>query len=220
METTQEVEAHNVFAPSAHFSSVFYTINKPEYLESVKTVSNKALEVVKKEHEMNETYPMVMSAGMMGNPDIRDFETFIAQAGWNILDNQGYNMTSFNTFVSELWCQEHFKYSGMEQHVHPYGVLLSGFYFLETPEDGPMVEFHDPRPGKVQASLPAKDLSKITEANNSVYIKPEPGLVIISNSWLPHSFTRNASSEACKFIHFNISAMPAQPASVEPAIVV
>lgn len=220
MENTQVTATQDTFIPLAQFSSILYTINKPEFLEAVKTVSLNALEAVKKEREMNETYPMVMSAGMGGNPDIRDFETFIAQAGWNILDTQGYNMDSFNTFVSELWCQEHFKYSGMEQHVHPYGVLLSGFYFLETPEDGPMVEFHDPRPGKVQASLPAKDLSKITEANNSVYIKPEPGMFIISNAWLPHSFTRNASTEACKFMHFNISSVFTQPTKEEQPIVV
>jgi uncharacterized protein (TIGR02466 family) len=200
----------DIFAPFAYFPTTIYTIKKPEFLETVSSVSKEALSAAKEHHEMNQTYPVVMSVGMMGDTRIADFETFIAQAGWTVLDNQGYDMSLFNTYVSELWCQEHFKFSGMEQHVHPYGVYLSGFYFLDTPENGPVIEIHDPRPGKVQASLPYKQTTDVSEAHNSLYIKPEPGLMVISNSWLPHSFTRNSSDEPARFIHFNISIMPAQ----------
>lgn len=209
----------NVFNPSAYFSSVIYTINKPEFLDAVTQVSNEALDIAKKDREMNSAYPVVMTGSLINHPKIVEFETFIAQAGWTILDSQGYDVSDVATYITELWCQEHFKYSGMEQHVHPYGVMLSGFYFLTTPQDGQLVEIHDPRPGKVQASLKMKDQSKITEANNSVYIKPEPGMFLICNSWLSHSFTRNASDTSCKFIHFNISSMPVNnlpPSSVAP----
>ena len=211
MKPTQTAaEPQDIFTPSSYFSTTIYTINKPEYLNSVALVSNEALDASRKQQEMNETYPVVMSVGMTGDSRIYDFEQFIAQAGWTVLDNQGYDMNNFVTYVSELWCQEHHKYSSMEQHIHPYGVVLSGFYFLETPENGSMIEIHDPRPGKVQATLPIKDIAKVTEANNQLYIKPEPGLMVISNSWLPHSFTRNSSNDACKFIHFNISIASAQ----------
>jgi uncharacterized protein (TIGR02466 family) len=214
-ETTQ-----SVFTPNTFFPTTVYTIVKPEFLESVNLASNDALDLAKKQHTMNETYPVVMSTGMMGDPRIKDFQQFIAQSGWAILDAQGYDMTKFNTYVSELWCQEHHKFSGMEEHVHPYGVLLSGFYFLETPEESSMIHLHDPRAGKVQASLPEKDNTKVTEASNSFYMKPEPGMMIISNSWLPHSFTRNASDKPCKFIHFNISIVPAPQSTVEGPVIV
>lgn len=201
MEDTKK----DVLEPFASFSTVVYTINKPEFLEAVRLAANEALDQSKKQAQENEIYPSTMSTSLIGNQKIEAFEQFIAQCSWEILDNQGYNMKVFNTFVSELWAQEHRKYSGMEQHVHPYGVQLSGFYFLETPDNGCMAQLYDPRPGKVIASLPEKDLNKVTEASNAIYIKPQQGMFIFTNSWLPHSFTRNGSDEPVKFVHFNVS---------------
>lgn len=199
----------SVFTPSAHFVSMMYTIDKPEFLQDAKDAADDAITLAEQTRRVDTTYPVVMSGSLSGHPKTAALEQFIAQSGWIVLDNQGYDMTLFNTVVSEFWAQKHMHFSGMEQHVHPYGVLLSGFYFLECPDGGSLVELHDPRPGKVQASLPIKDASIIREANNSVYIKPSPGLLLISNSWLPHSFTRNSSDEPVKFIHFNISVMAA-----------
>jgi len=201
-------EPQNVLAPAGYFASMIYTIQKPEFLDDVIAVSDEMLEASKQAMPMNETYPSVMTGSMIGIERTVAFERFIAESAWAILDSQGYSMDTLGTYVSELWAQEHFKYSGMEQHVHPHGVVLSGFYFLTAPEDGCMIELHDPRPGKVQASLPIKDPAQVKDANNSLFIKPEPGLVVFSSSWLPHSFTRNASSDSVKFIHFNVSVKP------------
>jgi uncharacterized protein (TIGR02466 family) len=205
---TENVE-QSVFNPHSFFPTTVYTIIKPEFLESVEIVSTEKLNEVKKEHKINETYPVVMSTSMIGDSRISEFETFLAMSGWKILDNQGYNMDNFNVYMSELWCQEHHKFSGMEQHVHSHGVMLSGFYFLEVSEESYMIQLHDPRAGKVQASLPERNMSMVTEASNSFFIKPERGMIVISNAWLPHSFTRNSSDTPCKFIHFNISVMTA-----------
>jgi len=201
-------QPQTLLSPAAYFSSVIYTASKPEFLDPVKASAEDALNAVKKDQKMDEAYPVVMSAGMTGDPRINEFEKFIAQSGWLILDNQGYNVDFLGAYISELWCQEHFKYSSMEQHIHSEGVVLSGFYFLDTPEGGQMIEVHDPRPGKVQSSLKMKNPANITEANNSLFIKPEPGLFVFSNAWLPHSFTRNTSDQPCRFIHFNISLTP------------
>jgi uncharacterized protein (TIGR02466 family) len=216
MEKTKK----DVLEPFASFPSTIYTIIKTEFLDAVKEASNEALEESRKLTKDNEIYPSTMSTTLIGKEKTKAFETFIAQSAWQILDNQGYNMSQFNTFVSELWMQEHRKYSNMEQHVHSYGVQLSGFYFLETPENGCLAEFHDPRPGKVIASLPAKDQTQVTEASNAIFIKPQPGMFIFTNSWLPHSFTRNASDEPVKFIHFNVSVMQAAPVVQEGPVVV
>lgn len=210
----------DLLEPFVSFSTVIYTINKPEFLEDVKDASNDALEESKKHVKQNDIYPATMSTTLSGREKTKAFEHFIAQSSWTILDNQGYNMEMFNTYVSELWTQEHRKYSGMEQHVHAYGIQLSGFYFLEIPDDGCMVQLHDPRPGKVIASLPEKDMAKVTEASNSIFIKPKPGMFMFTNSWLPHSFTRNGSDETVKFVHFNVSIMPAKTEAVPAPVVV
>lgn len=194
-----------VLNPEAHFSSVIYTIQKPEFLDDVNVAVDGLLQRAKAAVSLNEVYPVYMTETLSGNPQAAALEQFIAESAWAILNDQGYRMDDFVTYVSEFWAQEHHKHSGMDQHVHPHGVALSGFYFLKTPENGCMVEIHDPRPGKVQASLPPRDLSKVTAANNSLLIKPVPGMVVFTNSWLPHSFTRNASDEPVTFIHFNVS---------------
>ena len=204
MENTSQ----EILQPFHYFSSVIYTIDKPDFLNSVQDVATDALNATKQTQSLNDAYPMIMSPSMVGDARIKDFEQFIAQASWAILDGQGYSVDNLGAYVSEMWAQEHLKYSGMEQHVHSEGVVLSGFYFLNAPEGGQMVEIHDPRPGKVQASLKIKDLSQVKEANNSLFIKPKAGLLVISNSWLPHSFTRNTTNTPCKFIHFNVSLTP------------
>lgn len=210
----------DVLEPFASFSTLIYTINKPEFLEDIKKASDTALEESKKSIQENKIYPSTMSTTLSGREKTKAFEQFIAQCSWQILDSQGYNMDMFNTFVSELWTQEHRKYSNMEQHVHPYGVQLSGFYFLETPDSGCMAQLHDPRPGKVISSLPEKDATQVTEASNAVFIKPQPGMFLFTNSWLPHSFTRNGSDEPVKFVHFNVSVMAAKQVAQEGPIIV
>lgn len=203
-------EPKAVLEPSALFASMVYTIRKPEFLEAALTLSDEMLGQSKAARPVNETYPMVMSDSMIGKAHTLPLEQFIAESAWAILDNQGYRMDEFVTYVSEFWVQEHMKNSGMEQHVHPYGVMISGFYFLEVPEGGSVVELHDPRPGKVQASLPIKEQTVVRDANNMLHITPEPGLVVFTNSWLPHSFTRNFSDKSVKFIHFNVSVKPVE----------
>ena len=200
----------NILNPEAHFASMIYSIKRPDLLPDVDSVVQEMLDDVKKTAKSNEVYPVNMTGTLIGNAKAAGLEQFIAESAWAILNDQGYRMESFETFVSELWAQEHRKHSGMDQHIHPYGVALSGFYFLKTPDQGCVVELHDPRPGKVQASLPPRDLSKITQASNSIYIKPEPGLLVFTSAWLPHSFTRNASDEPVIFVHFNVSARPVQ----------
>lgn len=196
--------------PEAHFASVIYTIKKPDFLIDSGVAVKELLDRAKAAVPLNEVYPVYMTETLSGNPKTAALEKFIAESSWAILNDQGYKMDAFETFVAEFWAQEHHKHSGMDQHVHPYGVMLSGFYFLQTPENGCMVELHDPRAGKVQASMPLRDPSKVTSANNSIFIKPEPGMLMFTNSWLPHSFTRNGSETPVTFIHFNIAVRPVQ----------
>lgn len=199
-----------ILEPSALFSSTIYTIRKPEFLADALALSDQMLATAKAARGVNDTYPMIMSDSMTGKPRVRGLEQFIANSAWAILDSQGYRMDDHMTFVSEFWAQEHFKNSSMDQHVHPYGVVISGFYFLTAPAGGSVVELHDPRAGKVQASLPIKEQNQVRDANNILHVTPEPGLAVFTNSWLPHSFTRNSSNDSVKFIHFNVSVRPAE----------
>jgi len=186
-----------------YFSSAVHYIEKPEYLQAVTAVFDTHCKPRK--NDVNDIYPVVMTDNLVAEPTIQDFGSFIVGTAWNILKAQGYAMDNKETYFHSMWGQEHYKYSNMEEHIHPDGVQIVGFYFLQVPEKGSRIVFHDPRTGKKQMSMPEADNTKPTEATDMLVFDPKPGSMYFTNSWLPHSFTRNGSNEAVKFIHFNVS---------------
>lgn len=203
-----------------YFPSAVYSIKKPEFLDIVQEVSEEY--IVKQELELatkpqdpleHEIYPVTMTANYYGEERLAEFTQYVAQTAWNILNAQGYAMDNLNTFFMEMWTQKHGKHSLMEQHIHGYGSQISGFYFLETPENCSKLMIHDPRAGKVQANLFERDANQVTDGCSIINFTPEPGMLMFTNSWLPHSFGRHASKDPIKFVHFNIGVreVPACP---------
>ena len=194
-----------------HFACPIYYAEHPEFLNSVIQVSEEELAKVHKEKKVDEIYPAMMTGNYYEDSRIEKFVKFVGQTSWNILSEQGYNMQNLDVMFTEMWTQEHYKHSLMEQHVHGYGSRIVGFYFLKAPENSSRVVFHDPRPGKVQIDLYEKDSSMATIASQMINFEPKPGLLIFTNSWLAHSFTRHASDKPIKFVHFNLTVIDAQP---------
>jgi uncharacterized protein (TIGR02466 family) len=201
-----------------YFPSSVYLVQKPEFLEVVNKVSEEALSKIT--HDVHEIYPMHNTDTYVGDPRLEGFCTYLWQSGWDILQSQGYDMTSVSVMVDAVWTQEHHKHSLMEQHVHGFGTQLVGFYFLETPENCSRAMFHDPRGGKVQINLPEADMSVATPASNTINFAPEPGMMLISNAWLPHSFGRHGSDKPIKFVHFNMSVRYNQTCAAPAAEVI
>jgi len=135
---------------------------------------------------------------------IESFVQYVSDISWEILNYQGYNMDLFYTDASEMWGQYHPFSSNMEQHTHGGGVQLCGFYFLETPVNSSKLFIHDPRSAKVQIGLPERQSTDLTPAHSLINYTPEPGDLIFTNSWLSHSFSRNASHLPYSFIHINV----------------
>jgi uncharacterized protein (TIGR02466 family) len=204
-ETKQDTLSANIYFPT-----VIYSIEKPEFLEAVNKVAEEALVEVRKS-ALNEIYPVHMTGNLFDKPEIIPFQYYVGGTAANILTEQGYNLEGFDTYYSEMWCQEHFKHSAMEQHVHGAGSQIVGFYFLEAPEDGSRILFHDPRAGKPLISWAEKDMTQASFASNIINFEPKAGLLIFTNAWLPHSFTRHGSDKPIKFIHFNLGLRPAAP---------
>jgi len=202
-----------------YFPCPIYTVERPDFLLSVNEVSEEALNESRKTQQVNDIYPVLMSGNYFADPRIASFSQFIADTVWGILKDQGYNMLGLQTSFMEMWTQEHHKMSGMEQHVHGFGSQIVGFYFLEAPEGSSRVVFHDPRPGKVQINLFEQDASQATVASQMINYEPKPGLMVFSNAWLPHSFTRHTADKPIKFVHFNLTVQAALP-SPPPAEVV
>jgi len=188
-----------------HFPCPIYLIERPDFLKAVTEVSEESLVVRHEEQKLDEIYPVYMSDNFFADPRAIGFTEFVGATAWNILNEQGYAMQDKVVTFTEMWAQEHYKHSSMEQHVHGYGVQIVGFYFLEVPEGSSRVVFHDPRPGKVQLNLPEQDPSAATVGSNMINFEAKPGLMIFSNAWMPHSFTRHANDKPIKFVHFNLA---------------
>jgi len=217
MCAANETPKQDTLNANIYFPTMVYTIEKPEFLEAVSKVAEEALVEVRK-NALNEIYPVHMTGNLFDKPEIIPFQYYVGGTAANILTEQGYNLEGFDTYYSEMWCQEHFKHSSMEQHVHGAGSQIVGFYFLEAPEDGSRVLFHDPRAGKPLISWNEKDMAQATFASNIINFEPKPGLLMFTNAWLPHSFTRHGSDKPIKFIHFNLGLRPAAPVfNVAPA---
>lgn len=188
----------------SYFQSGLYSTVNTDFLEIVSKVSEENIEAAKISQDKNEIYPVTMTNNYFGDSRLWDFTSYVAQTAWDILDSQGYDMQNLNTYFLEMWTQEHEKHSLMEQHVHGGNSQIVGFYFLETPEDCSRLIVHDPRPGKVQINLPEKNVDQASFASTMINFIPQPGTLIFTNSWLPHSFGRHASDKPLKFVHFNI----------------
>lgn len=185
-----------------HFSSEVLYVSKPEFLEQSLQVFN---EFVKKIYEApDDVYPVTMTALFNADPRIIELNKFIGVTAWDMLYQQGYDMEQYYTNVTELWGQQHYHMSGMDNHSH--NTQISGFYFLEVPEDSSKLLFHDPRSVKNYAGLVERNRNELTPACESIYFEPKPGDMYFTNSWLSHSISRNRSKQPLKVIHFNVVA--------------
>jgi uncharacterized protein (TIGR02466 family) len=215
-QSVAEVVQQTQLQVAYHFPCPIYIIERPDFLDAVNTVSEEALEVQRKERDLNEIYPVYMTQSYFADPRMADFSSFIGSTAWNILSEQGYAMQDRAVQFTEMWTQEHHKHSAMDAHVHGFGSQIVGFYFLETPENCSHVVFHDPRAAKVQIDLPEQDVDAATPASKAINFTPKPGMMIFANSWLAHSFTRHAAELPIKFVHFNLTVIQQPQACTLP----
>jgi uncharacterized protein (TIGR02466 family) len=209
-ENTNSVNNEQVQLYGAnYFCSSVYSLIEPKFLDSLRKISKLYLDEAKKKTKVDKNFPIAQGDNMFQDPRIADFVNFVNGAAHQVLVSQGYNMTNFKMMFTEMWAQEHHTGSGHEEHIHGMGNQISGFYFLDTPKDGPRVVFHDPRPAKVYANLPEADSTQATIASNMINYVPEPGLMILTNSWLPHTIQRNPTKQPFRLIHFNLAVVNA-----------
>jgi len=203
----QEIAQQVQLTAEHHFACPIYTIERPDFLDAVSTVSEEAL--TQNMTKVDEIYPVVMSNNYYADPRVANFSEFIGFTAWNILNDQGYAMQDKIVSFTEMWTQEHYKHSAMEQHTHGYGAQIVGFYFLDVPDNASRVVFHDPRIAKTMIDLPQQDHNMATVASQMINFQPKPGMFIFTNAWLAHSFTRHASDKPIKFVHFNLAVQMA-----------
>lgn len=202
-----------------YFPSSVYRLEKPEFLETVKPVAYEYLEDMRKNKKLDAIYPTYQTNNFYNDARIFNFSSYITQTAFNIIQEQGFDVSYKQTKLIELWLHYHYQFGSMEEHVHSEGSIITGFYILDSYEDSCEIVFHDPRIGKKQINIGYdQERKKIYNCVERINFKPRPGTMIFTNSWLPHSFTRNKNIEPFSFIHFNVSVIdyypPPPPAEV------
>jgi len=186
------------------FSTIISRYKAPEFLYDVRSVFNNYIKQSEILHGIDEIYPCIMTESMIGEDQTINFEKFIADLSWEILKRQGYGVDNFYTQVLSMFGQSHKRTSGMEAHNHGSGAYLTGLYFIDTPLDSCRVSFQDPKHIKASSGLIEADYNIVTPATNILNFAVEPGELIITNSWLQHSITRNRNILPFNFVHFTI----------------
>lgn len=187
------------------FPSNVYFIKKLEFLDTARQVSYEYLKKIKNQKKDSDlAYPLYMTE-FMDDPKIYPLIEYINATGFNILHSQGFDVSESFVDCPEFWCQEHEKYSGHNEHVHGFNFQLTGMYFLDVPEDSCELIVYDPRPAKRQINMRESDSQDLSYSTSEIYFKPTAGMLYITNSWLPHGFTRNKNRKPFRFIHFNLS---------------
>tara|TARA_E500000318_G_scaffold15471_1_gene15737 strand:+ start:2371 stop:3090 length:720 start_codon:yes stop_codon:yes gene_type:complete len=207
---------------SWYFASPIYFMNKPEWVSDLDKLSDPYIKLAKEKNknfidERNKNWGgdkkdhalVHHSSSLIGRPGFKKFTDYIEATTWNLLDEQGYDLTNYKIFTTEMWVQEFAEAGGGHHSLHThYNGHISGFYFLKASEKTSLPIFDDPRAGKLMNDLPQKDANKITPASTQVNYTVRPGDLIVFNSYLPHQFRVDDAYEPFRFIHFNCRAIP------------
>jgi len=198
------------------FISPIYFSEKKDWVEKLNKISDSYIQKAKEKNKNklinNKDFAMVHhSNSLVENLDFDEFLKYINKNAFNILNNQGFDLTNYLLATTELWVQEFASLGGGSHtpHIHWNG-HISGFYFLKCSDKTSFPVFHDPRSGRMMNLLPEKNQYKITLASSSINFKPQPGDFIFFNSYLQHEFVVDHGIEPFRFIHFNIQAFPKQ----------
>jgi uncharacterized protein (TIGR02466 family) len=86
-------------------------------------------------------------------------------------------------------------------HIHPHAVI-SGTFYVNTPEGAGAIRFEDPRLGLMMAAPPKKPNAR-RENRTFVTVAPKAGTLLLWESWLRHGVERNNAKSPRLSVSFN-----------------
>ena len=101
-----------------YFTCPIYWMDKPEwinklnkasdpYIRKAKKLNDKHIKERTKKHGDKGDHGMVHhSTSLIGDPKFIDLQNWIIATAWNLLDEQGFDLSGHQLFLTELWVQE------------------------------------------------------------------------------------------------------------------
>lgn len=86
-------------------------------------------------------------------------------------------------------------------HIHPHSVI-SGTFYVSVPKGAAALRLEDPRHAMMMAAPPRKAKAAV-ENRAFVTVEPQPGTLLMWESWLRHDVPMNRSAEDRISISFN-----------------
>jgi len=197
-----------------HFSVPLWVEHKPEFVKSLNKVTDKYIkqakkrdkEYIKKFGDFGTSYH---STALTKDNNFIDLRNYIGSMSWDILDQQGFDMSLYTTLFTEMWVQEFAKKGGGNHsaHIH-WNQHVSGFYFLKCSEKTSYPVFHEPKTGARATKLKMKNDGQVHLGTEVINYVPKPGSLVIFPGYLEHEFVVDHGEDPFRFIHFNIQAVP------------
>ena len=115
-----------------------------------------------------------------------------------------WDLAKISLEIESCWAIVNGKLASNSVHNHPNSIL-SGVYYLQTPEHCGVISFCDPRPSAQVLVPPIVEFSPWTLPKISY--KPQVGTMLIFPSWLLHGVEMNLSEELRISLSFNIGML-------------
>ena len=172
-----------------------------EYIDKAK---HRLKEISKQTNDFGFSYH---STSLLEDNRFNDFHKYVNETSLKFLDEQGFDMSLYNTQVIESWVQEFCKNGGGHHagHVHP-DTHVSGFYFLKGSEKTSCPVLQDPRNGARVLKLKEKNLEALTSASDKVHFTVQPGIFLFIPGYIPHEYVVDRGIKPFRFIHFTVRA--------------
>ena len=145
-------------------------------------------------------YKNTYGRGIESYPDMQPFVDYVREQTVKYFDDCGYNSEQIS-FKIEVFTSEMFEGDQHDVHAHA-NCLLSGVFYLQTPEGSSNIKFFDPRPHRNFRIIPIKN--SIQPNWDEVFYPSEKGLFLIWQSWLEHTVPINHSKDGRITLVFNV----------------
>jgi uncharacterized protein (TIGR02466 family) len=194
-----ELSCHNLF-PTALF---VFNLPQPELLNRQLLSLIYQLKTIDPGYTASNVLGWHSKTNLFELPEVQPFKHIVDGAIAQVAEAMGYG--GVRILPANCWANVSPKYASNKIHDHA-NCLLSGVYYVKTPQDCGTIMFYDPRDAKTFYKPVVKGFTAYTA--DAVAHAAEAGVLLIFPSWLKHGVEPNLSDDDRVSISFNYGFQP------------